>query len=49
VFGRGRFFEQEGKMEIWITDDARKVLVRARVNAEVGKIDVRLKSAKNLK
>ena len=49
VFGRGRFFEQEGKMEIWITDDVRKVLVRARVNAEVGKIDVRLKSAKNLK
>jgi len=49
VFGRGRFFEQEGKMEIWITDDARRVLVRARVSAEVGKIDVRLKSAKNLK
>jgi len=49
VFGPGRFFEQEGKMEIWITDDSRRVPVRARVNADVGKIDVRLKSAKNLK
>ncbi|HJS51048.1 MAG TPA: DUF3108 domain-containing protein, partial [Pyrinomonadaceae bacterium] len=49
VFGPGRFFEQKGKMEVWITDDARRVPVRARVNAEVGKIDVRLKSTKNLK
>jgi len=49
VFGPGRFFEQNGKMEIWITDDARRIPVRARVNAEVGKVDVRLKSTKNLK
>jgi hypothetical protein len=49
VFGRGRFFEQDGKMEIWITDDARRIPVRARVNAEVGKADIRLKSTKNLK
>jgi len=49
VFGLGRFFEQEGKMEIWITDDARRVPVRARVNAEVGKAEIRLKSTKNLK
>jgi hypothetical protein len=49
LFGRGRFFEQEGKMEIWITDDARKIPVRARVNAEVGKVDIKLKEATNLK
>jgi hypothetical protein len=49
VFGPGRFFEQKGKMEIWITDDARRIPVRARVNAEVGKVDVRLRSTKNLK
>ena len=49
VFGPGRFFEQEGKMEIWITDDAHRIPVRARVNAEVGKIDIRIKSTKNLK
>lgn len=49
VFGPGRFFEQKGKMEIWITDDARRIPVRARVNAEVGKIDIRLRETKNLK
>ena len=49
LFGQGRFFEQKGKMEIWITDDARKIPVRARVNAEVGKVDIKLKEATNLK
>lgn len=49
VFGPGRFFEQEGRMEIWITDDARRIPVRAQVNAAVGKVDIRLKSTKNLK
>lgn len=49
LFGPNRFFEQKGKMEIWITDDARRVPVRARVNAEVGKVDIRLKEATNLK
>ena len=49
LFGHGRFFEQKGKMEIWITDDARKIPVRARVNAEVGKVDIKLKEATNLK
>lgn len=49
VFGPNRFFEQKGKMEIWITDDARRIPVRARANAEVGKIDIRLKQATNLK
>jgi hypothetical protein len=49
LFGPNRFFEQKGKMEIWITDDARRIPVRARVNAEVGKVDIRLKQAINLK
>jgi len=49
LFGPNRFFEQKGKMEIWITDDARRIPVRARVNAEVGKVDIRLKEAINLK
>ena len=47
--GPDRFIEQKGTMEIWITDDARRIPVRARVSAEVGKIDIRLKSTKNLK
>ncbi len=49
VFGPNRFFEQKGKMEIWVTDDTRRIPVRARVNAEVGKADIRLKAATNLK
>ncbi len=49
MFGPGRFFEQKGKMEIWITDDPRHIPVRARVNAEVGKVDIKLKEAANLK
>ncbi len=49
VFGPGRFFEQEGRMEIWITDDARRIPVRAQINAAVGKVDIRLKSTRNLK
>jgi hypothetical protein len=49
MFGPGRFFEQKGSMQIWITDDARHIPVRARVNAEVGKVDIKLKEATNLK
>ena len=49
LFGPGRFFEQNGKMEIWISDDARKIPVRARVNAEVGKVDIKLKETTNVK
>jgi hypothetical protein len=49
LFGPDRFFDQKGKMEIWITDDPRRIPVRARVNAEVGKVDIRLKDARNLK
>jgi len=36
-------------MEIWISDDARRIPVRARVNAEVGKADIKLKDATNPK
>lgn len=49
LFGPGRFFEQDGKMEIWVTDDSRRIPVRARVNAEVGKADIKLKDATNPK
>ncbi|MFL6466415.1 MAG: DUF3108 domain-containing protein [Pyrinomonadaceae bacterium] len=49
LFGPGRFFEQKGKMEIWVTEDARRIPVRARVNAEVGKADIKLKDVTNPK
>lgn len=49
VFGPGRMIEQEGSLVIWISDDARRVPVRAQVNSPVGRIEIKLKSAENLK
>ncbi|HUR97751.1 MAG TPA: DUF3108 domain-containing protein [Pyrinomonadaceae bacterium] len=49
VFGRGRLIEREGEMTIWITDDVRRLPVRSVIDSPYGKIDVRLKSAKNLR
>jgi hypothetical protein len=49
VFGRNRLIEREGSMTIWITDDARRLPVRSVVNTPYGKVDIRLKSAKNLR
>jgi len=49
IFGPGRMIEREGSMTIWLTDDARRLPVRSVVNSQYGKIDIRLKSAKNLR
>ncbi len=48
VFGPGRLLEGEGSMIIWITDDARRIPVRSQVNASIGKLEIRLRSAKNI-
>lgn len=47
VFGPGRLIEREGSMIIWITDDARRIPVRAQVNTSLGRIQINIKSAKN--
>ena len=49
VFGPDRLIEKKGRMIIWITDDARRLPIRSQVNASIGKLDIKLKSAKNLK
>ena len=49
VFGPGRLIENEGTMIIWITDDARRLPVRSRVNASVGKIEISIRSVGNAK
>ena len=49
VFGNDRFIEREGSMIIWITDDARRVPVRSQINSNIGRIEVKLKTAKGLK
>jgi hypothetical protein len=45
IFGPGRLIEQKGKMTVWITDDQRRVPVRAQVKTGIGKINIKLKSA----
>ncbi|MGE0244255.1 MAG: DUF3108 domain-containing protein [Pyrinomonadaceae bacterium] len=49
VFGPDRLIEREGSMVIWLTDDARKIPVRSLVHSPVGKVDIKLKAAKNLR
>ena len=44
VFGDNRLIAQEGDMTLWITDDARRIPVRARIHAKIGKLEVKLKS-----
>ena len=47
VFGPGRLIEKEGKMVIWVADDARRIPVRGMIDSFL-KIDIKLKSAANL-
>lgn len=47
VFGPERMIEREGSMEIWITDDARRIPVRSRVKSNFGTIEIRLREAAN--
>lgn len=49
VFGPGHMIEQEGSLFIWITDDDRRLPVRAQVNAPIGRIEIKLRKAENLK
>ncbi|MBA3632141.1 MAG: DUF3108 domain-containing protein [Acidobacteria bacterium] len=43
VFGKNRLIEQEGSLILWITDDARRLPVRAQIDFELGKIEVKLR------
>jgi len=44
IFGEGRLIHGKGNMTIWFTDDARRIPVRARINNEMGTLDIKLKS-----
>ncbi len=46
IFGPGRMIEQDGSMIIWITDDERRVPVRAQVNSPIGRVEIRLREMK---
>lgn len=43
IFGTGRLIERDGKMLIWMTDDARHTPVRSQISTDFGKFDVKLK------
>jgi hypothetical protein len=45
VFGANRVIEQKGAMTIWIMDDPRRIPVRATINSDGYKIEVKLKKA----
>ena len=49
VFGPGRMIEDKGKMSIWITDDARRIPVRSRIDTAFGRVEVRLRSVSTSK
>lgn len=44
IFGPGRLIEQKGKMKIWMTEDSRHIPVRAEIDTQYGKIEIKLKS-----
>jgi hypothetical protein len=44
IFGEGRLLRGHGKISIWFTDDPRHIPVRARINNELGTLDIKLKS-----
>jgi hypothetical protein len=48
IFGGKLPLAGEGKMFIWVTDDARHLPVRAQIQANIGKIEIKLRRAENL-
>ncbi len=47
IFGPTRLIEREGKMVIWMTDDKLHTPVKAQIDSEYGKIEIKLKSVVN--
>lgn len=43
IFGADRLVDRKGEMTLWITDDARRIPIRARVNTDIGTLDINLK------
>jgi hypothetical protein len=44
LFGAGHLIDdRNGKMTLWLTDDARRLPVRARIDADLGTLDIKLK------
>jgi len=48
IFGDKRLIQGEGKMILWLTDDARRLPVRSQIQAKIGKVEIKLRSAAGL-
>lgn len=48
IFGENRLISGDGSMIIWIMDDKRRIPIRSQVNASIGRVEIKLRSAKNL-
>jgi len=48
IFGIGHLIEQKGSMSIWITDDEKRIPVRALIKIKWGKVDVKIRSVEKL-
>ncbi|HEY0386045.1 MAG TPA: DUF3108 domain-containing protein [Pyrinomonadaceae bacterium] len=44
VFGEGHLLKGKGNMAIWFTDDERRIPVRARIENDLGSLNIKLKS-----
>lgn len=50
LFGRQRLIQDRtGNMSLWLTDDARRIPVRARLNTDVGELNIKLKRVRTPK
>jgi len=47
MFGEGRLIRGKGDITIWFTADARHIPVRAKINASLGRLDIKLKKYTN--
>jgi hypothetical protein len=47
LFGEGRLIRGEGKVSIWLTDDARRIPVQARISSGMGTLNIKLKKVTN--
>ena len=43
LFGEGRLIRGEGKISVWLTDDARRIPVQARISSGMGTLNIKLK------
>lgn len=42
IFGEGKFIEQKGSLKIWITDDAQRIPLRAKLDTRLGDVEIKL-------